>query len=214
MNPLTTTAAGSDSDPFESISDFFNSGAWTAISLLIQIFIVALWLALIYWTYRDARLRIREPGWVAAAVAVSVVIPYLGTIIYLVVRPPEYLDEARERELEMLALERRLGELGDVEGQQMMSRIMDREGLDRAGVGLESALREAGALTRDDLRDIDLRLAELDQRLRRAGLEGVERTGLEGPEPEDPSQLPAGVGVEGEDGDTGRTGRFRLKRPR
>jgi hypothetical protein len=204
----STTTASSDSDPFESLSDFFNSGAWTAISLLVQVFIVALWFALIYWTYRDAKLRIREPGWIAASVALSVVIPYLGTIIYLLVRPPEYLDEARERELELLALERRLGELGDPEGQQLMGRIIDREGLPRGGPGLDAALREAGALTQDDLRDIDMRIAELDQRLRRAGIEGQSSSQPALPPPSDEDDLD----FDPEDGDTGRTGRFRLRK--
>lgn len=205
----STTTASSDSDPFESISDFFNSGAWTAISLLVQVFIVALWFALIYWTYRDAKLRIREPGWIAASVAVSVVIPFLGTIIYLVVRPPEYLEEARERELELLALERRLGELGDVEGQELMGKIIDREGLPRGGPGLDAALREAGALTQEDLRDIDMRLAEMDQRLRRAGLDREPVSSTPAPPPVPPDD---DLDFEPEDGDTGRTGRFRLRK--
>ena len=55
--------------------------------------------------------------------------PVPGTIIYLIVRPPEYLDEARERELELLALEQRLGELGDAEGQEIVGKILAREGL-------------------------------------------------------------------------------------
>ena len=38
--------------------------------------------------------------------------PFVGTIIYMIVRPPEYLDDVRERELEMQAAEARLAELG------------------------------------------------------------------------------------------------------
>ena len=34
--------------------------------------------------------------------------PFVGTVIYMVVRPPEYLDDVRERELEMQASEARL----------------------------------------------------------------------------------------------------------
>ncbi len=36
----------------------------------------------------------------------------MGTIVYMIVRPPEYLDDVRERELEMQAAEARLAELG------------------------------------------------------------------------------------------------------
>jgi hypothetical protein len=38
--------------------------------------------------------------------------PFVGTIVYMIVRPPEYLDDVRERELEMQAAEARLAELG------------------------------------------------------------------------------------------------------
>ena len=34
--------------------------------------------------------------------------PFVGTIVYTIVRPPEYLDDVRERELEMQAAEARL----------------------------------------------------------------------------------------------------------
>ena len=162
-----TSTSGSD-DPFESISDFFDSGLWSAISLLLQVFVVLLWLALAYWTYQDARRRIEAPGLVAACVALSVLIPFLGSVIYLIVRPPEYLDEARERELELIALERRLGELGDAEGQEIVGRLLAREGLagsDNPG-GAERALRQAGVASMDDVRDLDLRLTELEFRMR------------------------------------------------
>jgi hypothetical protein len=36
----------------------------------------------------------------------------VGTIVYMIVRPPEYLEDVRERELEMQAAEARLAELG------------------------------------------------------------------------------------------------------
>ena len=154
------------SDPFESISDFFDSGLWSAISILLRVFVVLLWLALIYWTYQDARRRIEAPGPVAACVALSVLIPFLGTVIYLIVRPPEYLDEARERELELLALERRLGELGDAEGQQIIGRILAREGVQSDPQNLARMLRQQGVASYDDVRDLDQRLTELEFRLR------------------------------------------------
>jgi predicted amidophosphoribosyltransferase len=36
----------------------------------------------------------------------------VGTVVYMIVRPPEYLDDVRERELEMQAAEARLQESG------------------------------------------------------------------------------------------------------
>ena len=80
-----TSTSGSD-DPFESISDFFDSGLWSAISLLLQVFVVLLWLALAYWTYQDARRRIEAPGLVAACVvAGNVVAGNVGTPLASVV---------------------------------------------------------------------------------------------------------------------------------
>jgi hypothetical protein len=43
---------------------------------------------------------------------VASLFPFVGTIVYMIVRPPEYLDDVRERELEMQAAEARLAELG------------------------------------------------------------------------------------------------------
>ena len=83
-------------------------------------------------------------------------------------RPPEYLDEARERELELLALEQRLGELGDREGKEIVGRLLAREGLPAGGdaAGVQRALRQAGVASVQDLKDLDLRLSELEFRLR------------------------------------------------
>jgi hypothetical protein len=87
-----------------------NSGVNTAVNLLI-VFLVVIWLALVYWTYADARRRIADPMLIGCATVASF-IPYVGTIIYMIVRPPEYLDDVRERELEMQAAEARLAQLG------------------------------------------------------------------------------------------------------
>jgi hypothetical protein len=83
-----------------------NGGVNLTINLLI-LFAVVIWLALVYWTYNDARRRIEDPMLVACATAASL-FPFVGTIVYLIVRPPEFLDDVRERELEMQAAEARL----------------------------------------------------------------------------------------------------------
>ena len=87
-----------------------NSGLNLAANLMI-LFLVVIWLALVYWTYADARRRIADPMLVGCAAAASL-FPFVGTIIYMIVRPPEYLDDVRERELEIQAAEARLAELG------------------------------------------------------------------------------------------------------
>ena len=72
---------------------------------------MVIWLALMYWTYADARRRIADPMLIGCATAASL-FPFVGTIVYMIVRPPEYLDDVRERELEMQAAEARLAESG------------------------------------------------------------------------------------------------------
>jgi RNA polymerase subunit RPABC4/transcription elongation factor Spt4 len=86
-----------------------NSGVNLAIDLLI-LFLVVVWLALVYWTYADARRRIADPMLVGCSTAASL-FPFVGTLVYMIVRPPEYLDDVRERELEMQAAEARLHRL-------------------------------------------------------------------------------------------------------
>jgi hypothetical protein len=87
-----------------------NSGLNVAVDLVI-LFLVVIWLALVYWTYADARRRIADPMLIGSA-TVAALFPFVGTIVYMIVRPPEYLDDVRERELEMQAAEARLAELG------------------------------------------------------------------------------------------------------
>jgi Double zinc ribbon len=86
-----------------------NSGLALAVNLLL-LFLVVIWLALVYWTWSDAHRRIGDPMLVACATAASL-FPFIGTIVYLIVRPPEYLDDVRERELEIAAAQARLSNL-------------------------------------------------------------------------------------------------------
>src|SRR5947207_13418555 len=87
-----------------------NDGLNTAVQLLI-LFLVVIWLALIYYTYADARRRIADPMLIGCATAASL-FPFVGTIVYMIVRPPEYMEDVRERELEMQTAEARLTQLG------------------------------------------------------------------------------------------------------
>src|SRR5258708_11529458 len=86
-----------------------SSGLNLVIDLLI-LFVVVLYFSLIYWTYADARRRILDPMLVGCATAASL-FPFVGTIVYVILRPPEYLEDVRERELEMQAAEARLHEM-------------------------------------------------------------------------------------------------------
>ena len=86
-----------------------NRGLDTAVKIVI-LFLVVIWAALIFWTYADARRRIDDPMLIACATAASL-FPFVGTIVYTIVRPPEFLDDVRLRELEMHAAESRLHQL-------------------------------------------------------------------------------------------------------
>src|ERR1700724_1963173 len=86
-----------------------SSGLSLAVDLLI-LFVAVLYLALIYWTYTDARRRIEDPVMVWCATAASL-FPFVGTVIYVILRPPEHLEDVRERDLEVQAAEARLHQL-------------------------------------------------------------------------------------------------------
>ena len=101
----TTTT---NDDLFGGVNDFFDSGAWMVIRNLSIFFVVVFWLATAYWVYKDARRRIEDPWLVAMATLLGLIPPFVGPIIYLFFRPPEYIEDVRERELEIKAMEDRL----------------------------------------------------------------------------------------------------------
>jgi len=83
-----------------------SSGVNLAIKLVV-LFLILVYVALVYWTFADARRRIADPVLVGCSVACSL-FPFVGTIVYMILRPPEYLEDVRERELEMQASEAQL----------------------------------------------------------------------------------------------------------
>jgi hypothetical protein len=83
-----------------------NDGLNLAVNLLV-FFLVVIWIALVYWTYADASRRLDDPMLVGCATAASL-FPFIGTIVYTIVRPPEYMEDRHERELEIEAAEKRL----------------------------------------------------------------------------------------------------------
>jgi hypothetical protein len=87
-----------------------SGGLNLAVDLFI-VFLVVLYFALAYWTYADAQRRVIDPMLVGCATAAALLFPFVGAIVYVIVRPPEYLEDVRERELEMEAAEARVREL-------------------------------------------------------------------------------------------------------
>jgi hypothetical protein len=83
-----------------------NDGLNLAVNLLV-FFLVVIWIALVYWTYADASRRLDDPLLIGCATVASL-FPFIGTIVYTIVRPPDYLEDAHERDLEVKAAEKRL----------------------------------------------------------------------------------------------------------
>ena len=77
---------------------------------LVVLFLVVVWIALVAWTFLDARRRIQDPVLVACATGASL-FPYVGTVVYSILRPPEFLEDTRERQLEIRATELRVRQL-------------------------------------------------------------------------------------------------------
>jgi hypothetical protein len=82
-----------------------NTGLNIGITFAI-LALVAIWIALIVFTFTDARRRIADPFLVGCATAASL-FPFVGTVVYSILRPPEFLEDVQERETEMKAAETR-----------------------------------------------------------------------------------------------------------
>jgi RNA polymerase subunit RPABC4/transcription elongation factor Spt4 len=93
---------------FGGIHDFFQSTLWSLIQTVGAFLLVVLWGATAYWVHKDAKRRIAAPALVWLATGLGAVVPFLGPLIYMLFRPPEYLEDVRERELEIKAIELRL----------------------------------------------------------------------------------------------------------
>jgi Double zinc ribbon len=83
----------------------------TAILVTVVGIAAVFWLASAYWTVKDARRRI-DDSWLLVIAALVGLVPYLGPLVYMLFRPPEYLEDVRERELEIKAMEDRLSRRG------------------------------------------------------------------------------------------------------
>jgi hypothetical protein len=94
---------------FSGVHSFFHSATWEVLRLVLIAFVVLFWLATVYWVFKDAHRRIDDSRLVALAVLIGAIPPFIGPLIYMLFRPPEYLEDVRERDLEIRAIESRLG---------------------------------------------------------------------------------------------------------
>jgi hypothetical protein len=93
-----------------------NDGLNLAVNLLL-LFLAIIWFALIFWTYTDARRRISDPMLVGCATAASL-FPFVGTVIYMILRPPEFLEDAYEREVSIESSETLIKVLKELQHSQ------------------------------------------------------------------------------------------------
>ena len=84
------------------LGPLFNNPAFILSRNLCGLFFVMIDVALIFWVYRDATRR-GAMGWFWALA--TGLFSFAGWLVYLVVRPPEFIEDARERELEIRAKE-------------------------------------------------------------------------------------------------------------
>jgi len=101
--PVVLVQAEQDPDPFQVVNDILSSSILATALQVVAVFFLVMWLALVYWTFADAARR-GTTSWFWGAFAL--LLPFLGTLIYVIIRPPEYALDARERELELAVLER------------------------------------------------------------------------------------------------------------
>jgi RNA polymerase subunit RPABC4/transcription elongation factor Spt4 len=87
-----------------TINPIFLKDLTTIGTALAAAFLAALWLSLIFWTFRDIRQRSRDPLLRILAVLIVTVLYLPGIIIYFILRPATTLDEEYQRLLEEEAL--------------------------------------------------------------------------------------------------------------
>ena len=95
--------------PVLALFGITNDGLNLAVNVLV-LCLVFIYLALVAWTFFDARRRIDDSVLVGCSVVLSL-LPIAGPIIYSILRPPEFLEDQRERELEIRASELRVRQL-------------------------------------------------------------------------------------------------------
>ncbi len=87
----------------------------TLVLVALIAYAVVLWVATAYFVWRDARRRSPSALFSLLALVLGFIPPFLGALVYLVIRPPRTLDDERA-----LALEERT--LREMDGDQFTTR--------------------------------------------------------------------------------------------
>jgi len=80
------------------------------VSHLVLVAAVLAWLGTIAAVARDARARVRNRSTTRAAAATAFVLPFVGALVWVCVRPTETRLERRERRLRAAVLQQQLGQ--------------------------------------------------------------------------------------------------------
>jgi len=81
------------------------------LTAFVGAFLIALWVSLVVWTYRDIRARARDPLVQTLSALLVAVLNLPGVLVYLILRPPRTLEEEYQRTLEEEALLQALEDL-------------------------------------------------------------------------------------------------------
>lgn len=85
-----------------NIMAFLTNPIWKYLLYGIIFMLIIVWLSFVYWTYRDAKFR-DAPAFFWAIIVF--LFNYIGLILYLILRPPEFVDDIIERDLEIKRME-------------------------------------------------------------------------------------------------------------
>lgn len=78
--------------------------ALVAIAALVVLYLAAMWLAAILWTYRDIKSRTADPYEQAASVLLVAVFNIPGLVLHVLMRPKATFEEQMDRRLEAEAM--------------------------------------------------------------------------------------------------------------
>jgi RNA polymerase subunit RPABC4/transcription elongation factor Spt4 len=92
MNDLATLLSWTDADTWLE--------AGRIVGIAAALYIITLWAALVYWTYRDITMRTTDQTTQAVCVITVAVFFVPGLLLYLALRPQEMLTDAYNRKLE------------------------------------------------------------------------------------------------------------------
>lgn len=99
----------------------------TTVATLGGIYAVALWVALAFYVFRDARNRSGSASFLLFAALLGFFPPYLGALLYIIIRPPHTLEEGRALALEQQLLSGADGGEGNMRPCPSCGKDVDRD---------------------------------------------------------------------------------------